>query len=560
MFKFLRFFSITAFLIWGLSGCVPDLEALRKTKIADWNPDLAVPLVDDTLALTDIASNSAESGNLQINPGTDNYYFLQFKGFTVSQQLSDLIKVPDQILPSINIPTGTAAFPVGNVLAKDSTLPLSIGDGRAVNFMRFREGRLQISIRNDLRQDVKIALVFKDIINSVNGDTLQRKNITIRARSSYSSDLVLDNHDLNLIRPSTTDSNIIKVSFRAEIVSQVQALPVLPNEGVFCSMVMQSVNFRFIEGNFNNFTIQDQEQSVSLSTFRKTLFNRDNKVFFADPRIVGRFKSSLGSSISFNMSDFATEAGGGAVRSLSGPGVDALNPLILNGATKLGSGSIVPTGLRMDTAYQIIDRNNSNIVSGDFFGFFESSPDVMRFRAKASSIPNGRRQFGFDTSSFRINTEIVLPFNGRAVRLGIQDTFKVSFPVNDPDYQYIDSIQIRTVFTNGFPVKLEGQFYFVSNSGEYIDSVITVNNRLLADEAQVNTDGRVIPGLSPRVSRIFKIDSKRYERIQRLTDIIIFRGFLRTTNSDFGRDIKIYPDYKVRLQMGVQVRALLKFE
>lgn len=560
MTKFLRLIFTSAIIVWGLSGCVPDLEALRKTTLAEWNPDLAVPLVDDTLALNQIATNSSESGNLQINPGRDNYYFLQFQGFSKSQTLGELIQIPDQILPAISIPTGSAAFPVLAVLAKDSTLPFSVGEGRSINFMRIREGKLFINVRNDLRQDIKLSLVFKDIINAANGDTLQRKQIPVLARTTYSDELVLNNHDLNLIRSSGVDSNNIRVAVRAEIMGPVQGLPVRTDEGVFCSFLMQEMKFNYLEGNFSNFILEDKEESVKLSTFSRTLFNKDNRVYFDDPKIVGRFRTSIGTRLQFNMTNFTTEAGGGVSRRLTGPGIDALDPLIMNGATKINPTVVGPTPLRTDTAYQLIDKNNTNIVSGDFFGFFESSPDRMLFKVKALALANGSRQFGFDTSSIRINTQIILPLNGRATQLGIQDTFKVSFPVNDPQYQYIDSIQIRTVMTNGFPFLLDGQFYFVSNSGEYIDSLITSPNRRLSDEAQIDNDGKVIPGTAPRVSRIFKIKADRYARIQRLTDIIVFRGFMKTTNAEFNRNMKIYPEYKIRLQMGVQVRAKLKFE
>jgi hypothetical protein len=286
----------------------------------------------------------------------------------------------------------------------------------------------------------------------------------------------------------------------------------------------------------------------------------DNEIFLAEPSVFVQASNSSGIPGIANITGLSSQVLGASPKVLTGTAVDTLANFRLKVA-KLTSPIIGPGPTRLDTTKFLLDKNNSNLVTGNFVGFFENSPQKLNYSIRASTNPLGnyldKSQFAFDTSSMRVKVTIQLPLKGRVKRLSIQDTFLVSLPVNDPEYQVVDSAIIRMLVTNGFPCQVAGQLLFVRNDGLIVDSLTrNPDGERIALAAAIDANGKV-PNQDnqPKYTKLFKIDGARYERIQRNTDFIVFRASMQTTDIANNRDVEIFPEYRLRAQLGVQVRT-----
>src|SRR3954471_1592093 len=97
--KKIRITSVFALvlIIFMVSSCIKDNFEFDKLAQTEWNPSLAAPLVHSSLSVQDILTKNDKSGVISVD--SNHFCSIVYEGNLFSILASDLVKMPDQIIP-----------------------------------------------------------------------------------------------------------------------------------------------------------------------------------------------------------------------------------------------------------------------------------------------------------------------------------------------------------------------------------------------------------------------------------------------------------------------------
>jgi hypothetical protein len=182
----------------------------------------------------------------------------------------------------------------------------------------------------------------------------------------------------------------------------------------------------------------------------------------------------------------------------------------------------------------------------------EANPDNLSVDASAQvdSIPDGGTGFIRSDSRLDISAVLDLPLWGRAEFLIMQDTLAFDYMSSSlPATEEIERAIIRISTTNGFPVSVIPQAYFLDANGILLDSLFEEPQQLQG-ASDNNGDGKADPTKMTPID----IDLPRDKiDILEATRFIITRGKVTTTNYP-NEDVKFYSDYFLDYNFGLIVQ------
>ena len=227
------------------------------------------------------------------------------------------------------------------------------------------------------------------------------------------------------------------------------------------------------------------------------------------------------------------------ITEISGPGLPSpANEWIINYPTLKNFGKAVDDSM-------FINYDEANLVEA-----IDKSPVGITFDMEAMTNPQVEETFNFVTSESKLNiiSKLILPIAGYTEFMNIEDSvmYKFSDFFQNPPEE-IKSLSLRLNFTNGFPVDINSQIYFLDEGGNIVDSVFNAEYTIEAGQ-DLDGDGFV----DPKKSDPFEVKFPR-EKIDNLvlSRCIYFKGRLNTYNSDIPVSYKFYSFYFLDVYLGV---------
>lgn len=171
------------------------------------------------------------------------------------------------------------------------------------------------------------------------------------------------------------------------------------------------------------------------------------------------------------------------------------------------------------------------------------------------SNPAGPTNSNFvtDSSRFKVDMEVALPFWGTAQNFVLMDT--IPFGVDSALSENIESVLIRLFNSNGFPMDIDLQAYLTDSNFVKLDSLI-IPNQLLLKSAIVNTTTGLVQSPSESKYDIVVTDT-RLSKLKETTHMLI-KAVASTTNNG-STNVKIYSHYKLDIKLGTQIKFKVKF-
>lgn len=530
---------ILIFLLFSMQSCMKDNFDFDKMKDPVWNPSVAIPLVNTSLAFSDILKQEDHNGNIHVD--STQFCTLIYNGKLFSLSGADMLPISNQqnvqnyALTSQQISTLTTTGTV--TVSAFQMIDFNPGSYIQLDSIYFKSGNFGIAFNSDFQQNGTLQITFPRIRK--NGVALSQTipisynggipfNVNSPIPPSATFDLAGCIADLT---NGGTTHNRIRVNYTFTFTNS-GAPPTTINQ-VYVVTSSDSQKFDKAFGYIGQQILAPDADTVLLTVFEASTgvgsFN------IVDPSIDVKISNSLGVPVQASLIQFdAYQAGMGYVP-ITGSGIP--NPLPIN------SPSVSQIGQSMNTSFTL-NKNNSSV-----YNIINNKPTQVLYQLNALSNPNGNTGTNFiiDSSRFSVDLSVIMPLYGTAKDFQLQDTLNFQFN----DIENVETLLLRTSITNGFPIELGMQVYFTDENFTVLDSMINSVQPVVMTAAPVDpTTGRVT--VSTQKTTDILLDQTKVPHLVNAKKILI-KSTLATLNQGT-TNVKIYADYKLDVHIGAMAK------
>ncbi len=524
-------------LIATFNSCVKDNFELKKLAQTEWNPNIAVPLINSSLSIEDLLAQD-KSGLIHVD--SDKFCTLVYQGNLLSTVASDLIKFPDQASVPYSASLDLTQI---SVLLANSTITLPYAqkvdfnagpNSPKIDSMIFKYGRIEISMQSDFEYNGKIkveipaakqnGIPFSEVFNLNYSGTVP---VVVNAA------IDLTNYHFDMTYGGTS-TNQFAVNYELTLTGPGKAPTTATN--ISFSYAFKNLQFDRIHGDLGQLPLSLDKDTVDISVFKNSL--GAGIISLADPKLKMIFTNSYGVPIDAHVSQLDAYSPNTTPYQVTG----CPNPLPIYSPTLSQMGQSL-------TGSFTLNNTNSNLVT-----IIKSVPRSFIYKIDSKTNPNGatHNNFVLDSSRFKVDMEVELPLWGTAKNFVLLDT--AEFKMEEQLTDQIESATIRTYNSNGFPLDVAMQIYFTDSLYKKLDSLV-LPYQLILKSAVVNpTTGKVV---NP-TEKVYDVLLTR-ERVNNLKTVShILTKAVASTVSGGNTNIKIYSNYKIDLKIGIQAKLKKK--
>lgn len=529
-----------------LYSCTDDYFEFDKIKTDDWRPELAVPLINSSLSLSDILLREDSNGIITTNP--DGVLEIVYDGRVFSTSGATAVTLPNQNYRE------SVAFPnplptTGGTLPLNTDLTLSFdngGSGLEADNVLLKDGNLIVTLENEYQHRIIATLVFPSITDASGDSLVLNYNIppaTAGGVSVRSQTINLAGNDLNMTKDADGNPAINKIPVRVRFQFQLtNGVGSSGSEEVRLVGALNNLDFKEFTGYVGNSPLELDIDSIPINIFENF---KNGSFFLSNPFVNISILNSYGVPMNLSFQSLR------ALNSDKNPNFLDIqlpqNPIDLNSPSKYGK----------ETTSIMLDNMNSNVASVVSYLLKQIEYDAVAQFNPTGPPPANQRNFISDTSNIALDVELRLPFEGYASGFFLVDTIDFNFEVSDE----LDNGLIRVIAENSFPVAADFQIVFVDSAYNPIDSLYSP-----ADTLNPNGLKPIIPpsivdanGETIQSSRSRTDVSIEGERLNRLVDgkYVLIKAELNTVDAANQQNIRFKPEYNLDISLGLKAKILI---
>jgi len=525
-----KLFCLACCLAAACSSCIKDDIDLDRIKSVQWSPDVALPLVNTTMTFHDILNR-----NQDIHVQVDNTNFCTFMYsdtlYTISadrimairdQAVKYEFSMDNTLLTLFNV-SGTVTYD------EQQHITFQPAQGAEIDSILLKGGNLKLDLRSTFKDKVTFRITLPGLVK--NGVPFSR-NILLAYVSSVPviSTLNIDLTGYKLdITNSGTAVNDLTVDYRVIVSGSTGSAS--STDKVSMDASFEEMKFSSIYGYFGNMDLSNPPDTMPLDFFHAQ--PGMGSFTLADPKLKVTIINSAGIPVHASIPVFDAYSSAGNYPLNTG----IPNPLPLYSPTVSQIGQSLSGSFILNTA-------NSNIAA-----VINHLPEYFIYQVAAIANPDGNvgQNFITDSSSIAMCADLEIPLYGSAKDFVIADT--ADFKIEDIDQ--VESIQMRTSFTNGFPIDVNVQVYFTDENYIILDSLINGNGEVLKSATVNSFTGKVVTPVEKTTD--ISYDRSHIDKILHAKKIITM-GRASTTNNG-NTNVKLYADYALGVQIGARVKV-----
>ncbi|MFC2096591.1 hypothetical protein ACFLQ3_02715 [Bacteroidota bacterium] len=544
-------FILPIFIVFIFLQCMHDEYDFSKLDDEmEITAGVLAPVAYGSLTLEDIISEFDSSS--YISSDADGLLLITYEDSLFSYIADDLLNIPSQdfieyfIESDFTILPGFPLWNPGDTLPIERTemFPFSFSQGEKLDSMILDQGTLNININCEFQHTGNIYITIPDIRNNNLPflDTIPIEN----ASGSFTSDTPfnLDGHTIYLSDSVGSDSLFLRVDFRVELINS--GAGITAGEEIGVTATIDNIDFDAIFGYIGDYELLTQTGDIDLGFFENTI---DGYIRFEEPEINFNIQNSYGVPAAVSISRFV------GFKSNS----DSIHMTFDSSMDTFGYAYPTLTDYINDDIYKdtviSINGNNSNVA--DFLSFLPSS---LEYSLSAKSNPEGPTasyNFVSDDSRIDIDFEFILPLYFQADSFALEDTIDLDLVDIDEDADFIEQVSIMLEVSNGLPLDIDFQLYFLDSVYNHVDTLFAENARPIIGSAIINeVDNTVLaPGIKISLIEYSKDDISALNSVR----YGVIRAGLKTPSDGNGDliSVKFMEDYSVdfNLSVGVDVKA-----
>lgn len=522
-----------------IQSCTPDYFDLERAKPINYKPAIALPLVNAKMTVYDILG-AIDSGEVLLVDPNDGFVGLVYDQFTESVTVGEFVDIPDEsIVETVTLSAAEiAAFQAaGEVeIPVSRTLNMDPGNGIELNEATLKEGSFNFSYNGTLQHSGELQVEFPSI-------TQGGVPFTTTIPFTYSGTtpvVVNETFDLSGYTVDFTNggtgTNEIQVDLVVKVVDEGN--PIQPGDGFEYAISLEQFAFSAIDGDFGTIELEVPKDSIFIRVFSNALAG---SFALTNPTINFKLRNSYGIPFEVEFNELASyNTVNQELLPLGGPGLDELER-IDRAATP---GDVASTSL-------FLNKDNTTNIQG----LISPTPKYLTYDLSVRANPDGAPSplnFVLDTSSLELEGELILPLEGYASGFLMQDTVDFNFG-DDDAIDEIESLNLRIIATNGFPVTANIQiFFFDEQSGQIIDSLF-VNDETILESAVVPAGQVRVSSPTEKVTDVF-VERDKIPTVVNAEKIIV-RVRAETPGSEQEKIVRIFADYEFEIKMGVLIQT-----
>ena len=215
-FKLVSLFVLTgAFLI---QSCIKEEYDFSKVSVRDWDPKLAIPLVNSTLTINDILLNADKQGAISV--GSDGFCTLIYRGNLFSDEAGRFLNIPNQNLSplsySFSNTVSVGTFNAGNNGSSygpyNQNGSYTLTSSYAIDSLYLKPGTtFRLAYNNTLPADLNINLTVNSLKDQNTAATFS-KVISVPANTNSFVEYDLGGYILNL-NDGLGNRNILNLNY-----------------------------------------------------------------------------------------------------------------------------------------------------------------------------------------------------------------------------------------------------------------------------------------------------------------------------------------------------------
>lgn len=498
------------FLCLFFFGCrkTNDFDNLNS---AEWNPSLAVPLINTKIKVEDFISSDSDHEIIEV--GNENEINLMYQSEIVSLYGSDLFDIPD----------------ISGILNDfDIDLPFPFGPQQDIGNIKLKSGKLSYSInaQNDDEAAITLTIPFAQLF----GESFEETIHIGGSNPTYKSGVFdLSNYNIDLSGGGDLNNKL-----------NIQTIIDLINGGLGdfdkyeIIVSFQDLIFEYVEGFFGSLNFGLAGDTIALSLFEKW---KEGTFQLFDPQIGVEIENSFGIPINASFTTFEAD------EDVSGQNVIPLETSVEIGDTfELNFPNLSDAG-SFETTDFTIDESNSNLTN-----IISLSPTQLRyalfFVANASADASSFN-FILDDSFFKVNLDLKLPMKGRIENVIVQDTFDFSASTANL-FQNVNTARFRLETINNLPLGMDLQVYFLDEYNQILDSLLSESETILK-APPVNTAGKITSPVNN--INFIDFDKSSAAAIDNAKKVMVRIKVNTSENGDL--PVSLYTDYYLGLKLGV---------
>lgn len=523
-------------LIIAMPGCKKDFN-FDKAKNLSWNPDLALPLVNDSITLRKVLTQGGagdhlyidESGNISILYYYNNDAFrlrpndliklspLNFSYLhQVTQAEQAILSISDlTILPvtfTVNVSGVAPDIRVDKLLIRKGVIKIN------TDHTFSNDGYLTVRILNATKNEVPFSFTIGPFVPGQAQNTVDISGVYLDLSSS----------------PNTLQTEV-------EGFLKKSGSPVAGDEIRADFQVSIDTIGRF-EGFLGHQTISQLMDTVKVNVFNNAYTL--GEVFFMDPQASITIVNSIGIPTDIAIEKLV------AINNASGSTLDI--------ADRLGAGAYfsVPSPLINSPVPAIKSMNYNNNNTGNAMNdFFNLKPDNVAFQISTVINPTGTPlNFFSDTSSFYGDLRIKLPLWGHFDHLTFRDTFDLV--IDKPEE--LEYLLFRTDIANGLPLAGLMQVYFTDENYNIKDS-LTGKDQLMIKEAPVDPSTDLpYPGVFGIKDTTFILNIQRLQNLKNVRKALVKAVLHSSEQGQINVKLRAEQSMKINFSARAKVRKTIE--
>ncbi|HFC00861.1 MAG TPA: hypothetical protein ENJ53_08675 [Phaeodactylibacter sp.] len=475
----------------------------------DAKREIAVPLFYSTTTLPDLLNGFNDETFITMGP--DDLITLNYRGNVAKKDAVEFFAfVQDVIIPMAD-----------SVIAA----PYQLSDALDITLMRLKSGLMGYSFKNSYDEPLEVTLDIPQLTK--NGESFKKTEILAasgEANSSILKAVGLSGYQL------TSENDTVYMKYEAYLQSTGERV-LLTEELPWVALT--NVEFEYAEGYWGQEVLDLDRDTINIEFFENWV---QGDVYFENPKIELRVDNSFGFPVRSVVSVLD-------ILTVNNEMITLESPFIDNGID-FGYPSLSEIGEVKTTIFDFT-KENSNIVD-----VMSSSPVSVDYDVDAVSNPDALPEIGFitDSSYFRVQLAVDLPFRGRVNNFKARDVFDVDFD----NYNDVEYIEFKMIAENNIPLGIDIQLYFADENETIIDSLYLTHENIL-EAAPVDADGNTT-GVTSEKTTFATIDAAKFNKI-RYAKKLIAEGVFFTTDATSSTPaiVNLKANQEVHIRMGMKV-------
>lgn len=394
----------------------------------------------------------------------------------------------------------------------------------------FKAGTFSYTIDNDINYRTEAAISLPSI--KLDGAAYSN-NVIFTSATTQTANIPLVNYktDLTTLTPAYN-----RFPLKIDVICRKSATPFIwrSTDRVTVDAYFTNLDYTYLKGFFGNKTIPLEENYFEISAFEKSL-NGIN-MSFVEPKISFTVDNGYGVPIKLNFKKFQAEKDNVTKNFL----IDPASPFDINSPAIFGDKATSTT----------INVTNVNEI-------YNLSPTKIIYQVDGilnNGVSSGSN-FLTDTSKVVINMHAEIPLHGRASGIELNDTTENSLS-EDIDEVEIETIKLKAVIKNEFPIDAKVQIYFATSNYIITDSLFTPAQTALVIASTVDANGDIVK--AGNYDQVIEVNKEKFERLLQSPNLII-KAKMETAEGG-QKDVKIKSQYKLDIKLGVQTKLNIKIK